>query len=643
MNKSLTLQESVKTLGDIDLHLLGEGRHWSSYKILGAHVEVKKNKEIYTRFAVWAPHAKYVSVIGDFNSWDLRAVPMRPHGASGFWEAHISSDLTGQAYKFAITTFDGRVLYKSDPYGKFMQQPPDSASIVVGPDQFKWTDHEWMGHRKARQRTDQPMSILEVHLGSWRRPNGHLTTYVDLAESIVDYACSLGFTHIECLPIAEHPFTGSWGYQPTGPYAPTSRFGSPDALKWLIDRAHDKGLGIILDWVPSHFPNDVGALAMFDGQALYEYANPQEGIHPDWDTHIFNFTDPKVVNFLISNAIYWAKEFHIDGLRVDAVASMLYKDYSRRPGEFVPNHFGGRENLEAIDFLKNLNNVIHAEAPAGLITIAEESTSWPRVTAPVDNDGLGFDYKWNMGWMHDSLDYIKHDPFYRKYHHRNLTFGITYAWSENFVLPLSHDEVVHLKKSLLSKMPGGDFDRFANLRLLYAWQWAYPGKKLLFMGGEFAAHKEWNHDTELDWGLLSHEKHHGINLLVRDLNHLYRSLPALHKMDCDHGGFKWIDCDDAERSIIAFWRFGGLRSSSLIVVINLTPVDRPDFLLGVPQPGIYKEIINTDSHLYGGANRGNLGTVRAKARPHNGCPFSISAMVPGLSAIILQSHLVLAG
>ena len=621
-------------LSDYDLHLFGEGNHWHAYRVLGAHLhEVDGISGVL--FAVWAPGAERVSVIGDFNHWDGRAHPMRVRGGSGVWELFIPGLDAGTLYKFEIRNRDsGAVLVKTDPYGQQFEVRPGTASRVPDPNRFEWGDEEWLARRSDPDWLHRPFSVYEVHLGSWRRDaHGRFLSYRELAHQLVDHVKALGFTHIELLPITEHPLDASWGYQTTGYYAPTSRFGDPEDFRYFVDHCHRNGIGVLLDWAPGHFPKDAFALARFDGTALYEHEDPRRGEHRDWGTLIFNYGRNEVRNFLVSSAMYWVEEFHIDGLRVDAVASMLYLDYSREPGDWVPNKFGGNENLEAIEFIKQLNGVVQGQHP-GVSIIAEESTAWPSVTRPTWLGGLGFAMKWNMGWMHDTLEYFKKDPVHRHYHHDQLTFGLLYAFTENFVLPFSHDEVVHGKNSLLYRMPGDEWQRFANLRLLYTYMWTYPGKKLLFMGSEFGQGQEWNSEAQLDWYVLDYPLHQGVQQLVSDLNRLYRETRALHQFDFEWQGFEWIDCHDSAQSVLSFLRKGddGLR----LVALNFTPVPRQEYRIGVPAPGRYREILNSDSEFYGGSNLGNGGEIWAEEIPWMGRPWSIRLTLPPLAGLVVE-------
>jgi 1,4-alpha-glucan branching enzyme len=621
-------------LGDIDLYLLGEGKHRRLFEKLGAHRMTHQGTDG-VDFAVWAPSAKDVRVVGDFNSWDGRAHPMRPLGDSGVWETFVPGVQDGQNYKFEIVTPEGNLTLKTDPYAFATEVPPDTASKVYT-SAFEFGDGDWMTQRAAADPYSNPMSVYEVHLGSWRHQHDAPLGYRESGEQLARYCSELGFTHVEFLPLAEHPFGGSWGYQVSHYFAPTARFGTPDDLKYMIDTLHQAGIGVIVDWVPAHFPRDEFALARFDGTALYEHLDPRQGSHPDWGTLIFNYGRTEVRNFLISNALYWVEEFHVDGLRVDAVASMLYLDYSRKEGEWVPNQYGGRENLDAIDFLKELNTVVHGEHP-GVLMVAEESTAWPGVSRPLYIGGLGFGFKWNMGWMHDTLDYFKHDPIHRKYHHNQLTFSLMYAFGENFLLPLSHDEVVHGKGSLLNKMSGDPWRKFANLRALYAYMWAHPGKKLLFMGGEIAQYGEWNHDAELDWPTLQDDRHTGVQRLMGDINRVYRETPALWELDHEPAGFQWIDANDAENNVLSFFRANEDRTQFLVCIANLSPVPRYNFRIGLPTRGDYAEALNTDSESYGGGNVGNLGIVEAEPVPWHGLNYSATVALPPLAVLWLRA------
>ena len=616
-----------------DEYLFSEGTHERLWAALGAHPMVLEGVSG-TRFAVWAPSARRVSVVGDFNAWDGRRHMMRRRGVSGLWEIFVPGAASGAAYKYEILGGDGTI----DPMGFRAEHPPETASVIADLSGYDWTDADWMDERAARNRRDQPISIYEVHLGSWRRrydEGGRPLSYRELARDLVGYAKHMGFTHIEVLPVSEYPFDGSWGYQPVGLYAPTIRFGPPDEFRDLVNAAHEAGLGLIVDWVPGHFPADAHGLARFDGTALYEYADPREGFHQDWNTLIYNYGRTEVQNFLVANALYWLEEHHVDGLRVDAVASMLYRDYSRAEGEWVPNRDGGRENYEAIAFLQRMNRLAYGKHP-GIMTVAEESTSFPKVSAPVDAGGLGFGYKWNMGWMNDTLDYIARDPIHRKYHHGQMTGPIDWAFSENFILPISHDEVVHGKGSMLAKMPGDEWQKCANLRAYYGFMWGHPGKKLLFMGCEFGQPEEWNHDAELNWSAAEAPEHAGIRALVRDLNTAYRGAPALFAKDCEADGFQWIDGGDAEHSILSFARFGKPDDPPCVVICNFTPVARHGYRIGLPRAGQWRELINTDSSAYGGGNMGNLGGMEASGPAHQGQPASAEITLPPLATLIFE-------
>jgi 1,4-alpha-glucan branching enzyme len=627
-----------RVLTDYDLHLFGEGTHLRLYDKLGAHhLRIGPTEGVH--FAVWAPNADGVSVIGDFNGWDGRVHPMRRLATSGVWEIFIPQLPDGERYKFEIRTKSGALLKKSDPFATALEAPPATASIVRDISGYVWHDQDWMEKRRRENAwLDRPMAIYEVHLGSWARvpdDGDRWLTYRELAARLVPYAKDMGFTHLELLPVMEHPFTGSWGYQVTGFFAPTGRFGLPDDFKFFVDACHRAGLGVILDWVPGHFPSDEHSLASFDGTALFEHADPRQGLHQDWGTLIFNYGRNEVKNFLLSNALFWLDEYHADGLRVDAVASMLYLDYSRREGEWIPNRYGGRENLEAVDFLRRLNTLTHGEQP-GTITAAEESTSWPGVSRPVHLGGLGFTYKWNMGWMHDVLQYASKDPVFRRWEQNLLTFSGLYMFSENFVLPLSHDEVVYGKRALLDKMPGDVWQKFATLRTLFGYMYAHPGKKLVFMGGEFGQWREWNHDRSLDWHLLDEDAHAGLREYVRALNRLYCAEPAFSECDNDPSGFRWIDCHDQENSAISMIRSGRDARERLVMVFNFTPVPRPKYRIGVPADGFYAELLNSDSRFFGGSDVGNGGGVLSDAKATHGFPNSISLTLPPLGCLILK-------
>ncbi len=618
---------------EFDQHLFGEGKHWHIYQKLGGHLHSIDGIEG-VLFAVWAPNAGRISVVGDFNHWDGRCNPMRSLGGSGIWELFIPGLTIGCLYKFEILNrYSNQILLKSDPYGQQFEFRPNTSSIIVKEKDYDWQDQQWLAQRISADWLHTPMSIYEVHLGSWRRDHcGNFLTYRDLAVELVEYVKNMGFTHIELLPITEHPFDGSWGYQTTGYFAPTSRHGTPDDFRFFVDTCHQNNIGVILDWVPAHFPKDTFALANFDGSALYEHEDPRKGEHRDWGTLIYNYGRNEVKNFLLASAMFWLEEFHIDGLRVDAVASMLYLDYSREANDWIPNIYGGNENLEAIDFLRELNTATHAQHP-GTVIMAEESTSWPQVTKPTWTGGLGFSMKWNMGWMHDVLSYMSEEPIHRQYHHDQLTFGMLYAFSENFTLPFSHDEVVHGKGSLVSKMPGDMWQRFANLRLLYTFMYTYPGKKLLFMGCEFGQGTEWSANRALDWYVLDYSHHRGVQALVKDLNHVYKSHPALFTHDFEHQGFEWIDCHDVQQSIISYQRKCDLEN--LIVILNFTPVPRHNYRIGVAEAGVYQEIFNSDSEYYFGSNTGN-GTVVSESTPWMNHPHSINLTLPPLAGIIFK-------
>jgi len=620
-------------LSDFDLHLFGEGKHWHAHRLLGARVHETEGAAG-VLFSVWAPHAARVSVVGDFNRWDGRAHMMRVHG-SGVWELFIPDLSPGSVYKFEIRARNGDVFLKTDPFGRRFELRPATASIVEPRTTFQWEDQAWLQARAEFDWQHCPMSIYEVHLGSWLRgPEGELLNYREIAPRLVAHAKGLGFTHIELMPITEHPYDKSWGYQTTGYYAPTSRFGSPDDFRWFVDYCHQNNVGVILDWVPAHFPKDAHGLAWFDGTALFEHADPRLGEHKDWSTLIFNFGRYEVKNFLISSALFWLEEYHIDGLRVDAVASMLYLDYSRKEGEWVPNKYGGRENLEAIDFMRQLNEVTHVAVPGALI-MAEESTSWPQVTKPTSSGGLGFDLKWNMGWMNDTLRYMEKESIHRQYHHGELTFSLIYAFSENFLLPFSHDEVTHGKRSMLYKMPGDEWQRFANLRLLYVYMFTHPGKKLLFMGSEFAQGEEWNSTEAMEWYVRDYPFHQGVERLVGDLNALYTREPALYALDFDWQGFEWIDCNDHQNSVLIYLR--RVEEQFVVVVINFTPVPRENFRIGVPAPGHYEEIMNSDANTYAGSGVVNCGrTLVADDLAWMNRAHSLEVDLPPLAGIVLK-------
>jgi 1,4-alpha-glucan branching enzyme len=620
-----------------DLYLFNEGTHNKLYEKLGAHPR-SVGGVAGTNFAVWAPNAERVSVIGDFNGWDDGQHPLSPVGSSGIWEGFIPGTRQGARYKYRIwSRHHGYRVDKADPFGFMHETPPATASVVWDP-AHEWGDGEWLAQRQAHNALGAPMSIYEVHLGSWRRPNGTAMSYRDVAAPLADYVLQLGFTHIELLPVMEHPFYGSWGYQTTGYFAPTSRFGTPQDFMYFIDHLHQRGIGVILDWVPSHFPGDQHGLRYFDGTALFEHADPRQGFHPDWSSYIFNYSRHEVRSFLLSSGLFWLDVYHADGLRVDAVASMLYLDYSRKAGEWIPNEFGGRENLGAIRFLQRLNSDVYQQHP-DVQTMAEESTAWPMVSRPTYIGGLGFGMKWDMGWMHDTLDYIGRDSIHRRYHHGRLTFRGLYAFTENFVLPLSHDEVVHGKGSLLGNMPGDDWQKFANLRLLLGYMFTQPGKKLLFMGAEFGQRREWSHEAELQWDLLQYPPHQGLQRWVTDLNAFYRGEPAAHAGDFDAAGFEWIDADDALSSTLSYLRRAPgsephEATGELVVICNFTPVVRPHFRVGVPRPGYWRELLNSDAAIYGGSGVGNLGGVEAEATPWHGRSHSLALTLPPLAIVV---------
>lgn len=627
----------MQEASDHDLYLFCQGRNYQSWSLLGAHSETSEKDGADPRvvFRVWAPNADQVSVVGDFNGWDGSEHRMRSLGSSGVWELRVQGLSAGAAYKFEIKNrHSGALFLKADPYARATELRPATASIVAAHSQYAWGDEAWLLERSQRDWLAAPMSVYEVHPGSWmRHPDGSFYSWLDLAERLPRYVSQMGYTHVEFMPIMEHPLDESWGYQCTGYFAPSARFGQVDDLKVLVDALHQANIGVILDWVPGHFPEDEWALAHFDGSALYEHEDPRQRHHPDWGTHIFNFGRHEVRSFLLSSAHWWLAEFHADALRVDAVASMLYLDYSRQPGQWVPNQYGGRENIEAIEFLRELNSMVHREFD-GALTIAEESTAWPMVSRPVHLGGLGFSMKWNMGWMNDTLDYFKHDPVHRRYHHDRLTFGQLYAYNENFVLPFSHDEVVHGKRSLLRRMPGDDWQRFANLRLLLTWQMLSPGKKLTFMGGDIAQPDEWNCGREVEWDLLQHPFHQGVQQLVGDLNRLYACTPALHEQDFVAEGFEWVDCHDAEQSVLAWLRYAR-NGDYVVAVLNFTPVARCGYRIGLPRAGRYEEVFNSDSSYYQGSNAGNTGVVLATAEPWMGRPGSAELTLPPLAGIVL--------
>ncbi|BBC73440.1 glycogen-branching enzyme [Altererythrobacter sp. B11] len=623
-------------LSDLDLHLFREGRHFELARVFGAR-PTRIDDVVGVSFSVWAPNARRVSVVGDFNNWDGRRHPMRLRHSAGVWELFVPRIGPGTLYKFEVAGADGAVVQKADPLARHTQQPPATASVVAPPADFAWRDAGWMETRAGRHAPDAPISIYEVHAGSWMKRDGGdagALDWAELSERLIPYVADMGFTHVELLPIMEHPFGGSWGYQPLSQFAPSARFGRPEDFAGFVDACHRAGIGVILDWVPAHFPTDAHGLARFDGTPLYEHADPREGFHQDWNTLIYNLGRNEVSGFLIASALWWLEAFHVDGLRVDAVASMLYRDYSRNAGEWVPNVHGGRENLENVAFLKELNTIVAERCP-GAITVAEESTAWPGVSAPVAQGGLGFDYKWNMGWMHDTLHYIERDPVHRRWHHGELTFPMVYAYSEKYVLPISHDEVVHGKGSLLNKMPGDRWRQLANLRAYLSFMWTHPGKKLLFMGCELGMEREWNHDESIPWHLLDQPEHAGIQMLLRDLNRLYTAEGALHARDTEPGGFQWLVADDAQNSVFAFVRYG-VDAAPVAVAVNLTPQPHPAYRIGLPRSGQWREVLNSDAASYGGSNFGNGGTVMAEDSPLHGQAHSAAVALPPLGAIILR-------
>ena len=622
-------------LGELDEHLFAEGRHLELYKRLGSHPILHEGVEG-VAFALWAPNARRVSVVGGFNAWDGRRHPMRRRLGGGLWELFIPGLASGEVYKYEIVGVHGEVLpLKADPVAQAHENPPATASIISGEPRHEWRDTDWLSRRADLQRVDAPISIYELHLGSWRRGgSGETLDYKAIADHLIPYIHEMGFTHVELLPVTEHPFSGSWGYQPIGLFAPTRRFGPPEAFARFVDRLHQAGIGVLIDWVPAHFPSDAHGLVRFDGTALYEHEDPRLGFHHDWNTLIYNFGRTEVANFLQASALYWIDQFHIDGLRVDAVASMLYLDYSRKPGEWIPNRYGGNQNLDAMEFLRHTNGRI-AERHPGALTIAEESTAFPGVSRPLEQGGLGFHFKWNMGWMHDTLEYMSRDPIHRRHHHHQMTFGMVYAYSENFVLPLSHDEVVHGKGSLLGKMPGDRWQKFANLRAYYTFMWAHPGKKLLFMGGEFAQEREWNHDQSLDWHLLDDPMHAGVQRLIRQLNGLYRDLPALHELDCEPAGFEWIESNDADNSVFSFLRRGRGDAKPVLVICNFTPMVRHGYRIGAPTPGRWRTILNTDDPSFAGSSVGNPDAIATQPVEWHGRSHSIELDLPPLGALLL--------
>jgi 1,4-alpha-glucan branching enzyme len=625
-------------LSDFDLHLFGEGKLYKAYDKLGAHRCTHEGVQG-VNFAVWAPNAKRVSVVGTFNDWDGRRHPMRARGGVGIWELFLPGMGEGELYKYEILPQGGGAPFtKADPFATAAEYRPKTASLVYDVSQHKWRDTTWMEERKTGDPLKKPVSIYEVHLGSWKRvveEGNRWLTYRELGESLVPYVKDMGFTHIELMPIVEHPFDGSWGYQATGYFAPTSRFGTPEDFMEFVDVCHQSGIGVIMDWAPAHFPDDPHGLAFFDGTHLYDHADPRKGWHPEWKSRIFNYGRTEVKNFLINSVLSWFDRYHIDGLRVDAVASMLYLDYARKDGEWVPNQYGGNENLEAVEFIKELNAVVHQEHP-GIITIAEESTAWPGISRPTYVGGLGFSFKWNMGWMHDTLEYFQQDPVHRKFHQNQVTFGLMYAFTENFILVLSHDEVVHGKKALLDKMPGDNWQQFANLRALYGHMWGHPGKKMLFMGGEIGQWWEWNHDDSLQWHLLEYAPHRGLQQYIADLNRLYQSEPALYEVDFDWQGFQWIDLHDSDNSTLTYIRYAHDQTECIICACNFTPVPREQYRMGVPRGGLYRELLNSDSEIYGGSNIGNGGSVQADPIPWHNQPFSLLVTLPPLSVVFFK-------
>ncbi|MBI2360660.1 MAG: 1,4-alpha-glucan branching protein GlgB [Deltaproteobacteria bacterium] len=632
-------REKTHLLTKDDVYLFNEGSHFRLYEKLGSHV-VNGPESSGCYFAVWAPDAEGVWVMGSFNDWNQQSHPLHPHGQSGIWEGFIPDLAKGTLYKYHVASrYNGYRVDKTDPFSIFNEIPPKTASIVWDLD-YQWGDQKWMERRRERNGLDRPLSIYEMHAGSWRRvaeEGNRSLSYRELAPELADYVEQMGFTHVELLPIMDHPFFGSWGYQITGYFAPSGNYGTPQDLMTLIDTLHQRGIGVILDWVPSHFPTDEHGLGFFDGTHLYEHADSRKGFHPEWESFIFNYGRSEVQSFLISNALFWLDKYHVDGFRVDAVASMLYLDYARREGEWIPNPYGGRENIEAIALLRRLNEEVYKNFP-DVQTIAEESTDWPMVSRPSYVGGLGFGLKWDMGWMHDTLQYMSLDPIHRHYHHNNLTFRMIYAFHENFVLPLSHDEVVHGKRSLLGKMPGDDGQKFANLRLLFGYMCAQPAKKLLFMGGEFGQRREWVHDAGLDWNLLDYDRHRGLQRWVTDLNRLYRGEPALYELDCEPGGFEWIDCSDADSSVLSWIRKGKSSNNIILIACNFTPVRRDNYRLGAPRGGLWKEALNSDAGDYGGGNQGNLGGVEAAPVPLHGRPYSITLTLPPLATIFFKSE-----
>lgn len=624
------------TLGDLDIHLLAEGSHHFPYRVLGAH-PTEQNGTKGVAFAVWAPNAKRVSVIGDFNSWDGRRHPMQNVNYSGYWNLFIPNLQAGDLYKFELIDAHGHLLpEKADPFAYQAQFRPATASVVSEQKSYQWQDEKWLEIREKRNNRDAPIAIYEVHLGSWKRDeNNHFLNYRQLADELVPYVLEMGFTHIQLMPISEYPYDGSWGYQPVGLFAATARFGTPEDFQYFVNLCHQHNIGVLVDWVPGHFPTDTHGLAEFDGTCLYEHADPRQGYHPDWNTLIYNYGRNEVANFLRASALHWLDRFHVDGLRVDAVASMLYLDYSREHGEWIPNKYGGRENIEAVDFLQRFNEELYSQYP-GCFSVAEESTAWPGVSKPTEYGGLGFGYKWNMGWMNDSLEYMKKDPIHRKYHHNELSFSLVYAFDENFILPLSHDEVVHGKGSILDRMPGDAWQKFANLRAYYGFMWAHPGKKLLFMGCEFGQGREWDFEQSLDWHQLDIDCHQGVQQLIKDLNKNYQTTPALYQKDCEPSGFTWLDHDNGEQSIYSFIRFGEQGEKPVVVVCNFTPTVHHNFRIGVPKVGDYQEIVNTDAAIYGGSGQGNNGVISSQNTPWQNQAASIEITVPPLSTVMFK-------
>ena len=623
-------------LSELDLYLLAQGKHDGLYNILGAHCRSHAGVDG-TSFALWAPHATRVAVVGDFNDWDNRRHVMRKHHDAGYWDIFIPYVMAGANYKFEVRDAKGRVLpLKSDPVGSEAEQRPNTASKVVVHRDYPWQDSDWIKMRGNHCELNQPITIYEVHLGSWRRGDfDRFLNYREIAQELVPYVLELGFTHVQLMPVNEHPFDGSWGYQPVGLFAPTARHGSNEDFKYLIEQLHQAGIGVLIDWVPGHFPSDEHGLARFDGSSLYEYEDPREGFHPDWNTFIYNYVSPQVKNFLRASALHWIDRYHIDGVRVDAVASMLYRNYSRNDGEWIPNYHGGVENLEAIDFLKGFNEELYGKHP-GTFSVAEESTAWPNVSKPTDQGGLGFGYKWNMGWMNDTLRYISRDPMHRAHHHDEICFGLVYAFSEQFILPISHDEVVHGKGSMLTKMPGDSWQQFANLRAYYSFMWTHPGKKLLFMGCEFGQGREWNHDAELDWHLLDIDWHQGVKTLIADLNQMYQKTPALYELDCSQDGFEWIDGSNAKQSIYAYCRYGVNRDKPVLVICNFTPATYDNYQLGVPLAGQWREIFNSDGKQYQGSGMSNDKPIKSKANSVHGREHSITLRIPPLATVVLE-------